>query len=224
GELSFVDIPTIKKNNKVMDLKELEGRSCVGSYDISATEDFTAEALEFPLDNGEVVILQHTFIPQARRDRDPNPQRIDEWEKAGELTIIPGDYVKHEYVYEWFVEQSKKYVIELIAYDPAKALYLNKALESHGFVTEKVRQGFITLGGPMQNFKELMLDVKVVFNNIKLVKDRNSNWMPSKQSVNRKIDGFAAALNAHVHVMDRLSEPTGDGNVEFMSISDLLGG
>lgn len=234
GELSFVDIPTIKKNNKEIDIKELEGKSCVGSYDLSETEDFTAAALEFPLENGEVFVLQHTFIPQARRDRDPNPQRIDEWEKAGELTIIPGDYVKHEYVYEWFVEQSEKYVIELIAYDPAKALYLNKSLENHGFVTEKVRQGFITLGGPMQNFKELMLDGKVVFNNskifrwylsnIKLVKDRNSNWMPSKQSVNRKIDGFAAALNAHVHVMDRLSEPTGDGNVEFMSISDLLGG
>src|SRR5699024_3355979 len=234
GELSFVDIPTIKKNNKEIDLKELEGKSCVGSYDLSETEDFTAAALEFPLENGEVFILQHTFIPQARRDRDPNPQRIDEWEKAGELTIIPGDYVKYEYVYEWFVEQSEKYVIELIAYDPAKALYLNKSLENHRFVTEKVRQGFITLGGPMQNFKELMLDGKVVFNNskifrwylsnIKLVKDRNSNWMPSNQSVNRKIDGFAAALNAHVHVMDRLSEPTGDGNVEFMSVSELMGG
>lgn len=122
----------------------------------------------------------------------------------------------------------------MIAYDPAKALYLNKALENHGFVTEKVRQGFITLGGPMQDFKEMLLDGKVIFNNskifrwylsnIKLVKDRNSNWMPSKQSINRKIDGFAAALNAHVHVMDKLSEPQGDGNIEFISVSDLMGG
>lgn len=234
GELSFVDIPTIKKNDKVIDLKELEGKSCVGSYDLSETEDFTAAALEFPLDNGEVFILQHTFIPQARRDRDPNPQRIDEWEKSEELTIIPGDYVKFEYVYDWFVEQSEKYVIELIAYDPAKALYLNKALEAYGFNTEKVRQGFMTLGGPMQNFKEMLLDGNVIFNNsklfrwylsnIKLVKDRNSNWMPSKQSINRKIDGFAAALNAHVHVMDRLSEPQGDGNIDYMSVSELMGG
>src|SRR5699024_5003364 len=156
------------------------------------------------------------------------------WKRRGELTIIPGDYVKYEYVYDWFVEQSEKYKIELIAYDPAKALYLNKALEDYGFATEKVRQGFLTLGGPMQNFKELMLDGKVIFNNskifkwylsnIKLVKDRNSNWMPSKQSINRKIDGFAAALNAHVHVMNMLTTEQGNGNIEFMSVDDLLSG
>lgn len=232
GELSFVDIPTIKKNNKHVDLEELKGKKCIGSFDLSETEDFTAAALEFPLDNGEVFVLSHTWIPQTRYDRDPNPQRIDEWEKRGELTIIPGDYVNYEYVYDWFVEQSDKYIIDLIAYDPAKALYLNKSLENYGFKTEKVRQGFITLGGPMQNFKELMLDGKVIFNNskifrwylsnIKLVKDRNSNWMPSKQSVNRKIDGFAAALNAHVYVMDMVTKPKGDGNIKFISVNDLL--
>lgn len=233
GEMSFVDIPTIKKNNQTLELEELEGRKCIGSFDLSESEDFTAAALEFPLENGEVFILQHTWIPQARKDRDPNPQRIEEWEKAGDLTIIPGDYVNYEYIYDWFVEKADRYLIELIAYDPAKALYLNKSLENYGFNTEKVRQGFMTLGAPMQNFKELMLDGKVIFNNskifkwylsnIKLVKDRNSNWMPSKQSINRKIDGFAAALNAHVHVMDQLSSVQGDGNIDFVSVKDLMG-
>lgn len=234
GEMSFVDIPTIKKNNKVIDLEELRGRKCVGAYDLSETEDFTAAALEFPLDNGDVFILSHSWIPQSRYDKDNNQRRLDEWIKSGDLTVIPGDYVKFEYVYEWFVEQSEKYVIEMIAYDRAKALYLNKALKDYGFNTEKVIQGFITLGGPMQNFKEMMLDGKVIFNNskifkwylsnVKLVKDRNSNWMPSKQSMSRKIDGFSAALNAHVHVMDMISEVQGEGNVEYMSVSELMGG
>src|SRR5699024_1623399 len=138
-----------------------------------------------------------------------------------DLTIIPGDYVKFEYVYEWFIKQSEKYHIKLITYDKAKALYLNKSLEQYGFETEQVRQGFITLGGPMQNFKELMLDGKVVFNNskifrwylsnVKLIKDRNSNWMPTKQSLSRKIDGFAAALNAHTRVIDMMVEPEKSG-------------
>lgn len=233
-ELSFVDIPTIEKNKKNIDLKEVEGRTCVGAYDLSETEDFTAAVLEFPLDSGEVFVLCHSWIPQTRYDKDNNQRRLDEWISAGDLTVIPGDYVNYEYVYEWFVEQSDKYVIDLIAYDHAKALYLNKSLENYGFKTEKVRQGFLTLGGPMQNFKEMMLDGKVIFNNskifrwylsnVKLVKDRNSNWMPSKQSANRKIDGFAAALNAHCHVIDMLIEPAGEGNIKFMSVRDLLGG
>ncbi|MCW1040802.1 terminase TerL endonuclease subunit, partial [Streptococcus anginosus] len=86
--------------------------------------------------------------------------------------------------------------------DPAKALRLNKELEDAGFKTEVVRQGFFTLGGPLQNIKELLLDGKVVFNeqtmfkwylnNVTLRKDRNDNWLPMKASKSRKIDGFAA--------------------------------
>ncbi|GGP17229.1 terminase large subunit [Oceanobacillus neutriphilus] len=231
-ELSFVENETINKNDKTIDIKELEGKECIGGYDLSETEDFTAAALEFPLENGDVFILSHSWIPQARYDKDGNQRRLDEWKEAGDLTVIPGDYVKYEYVYDWFVEQSNKYHIKLITYDRAKALYLNKSLENYGFQTEMVIQGFLTLGGSMQNFKEMMLDRKVIFNNskifrwylsnVKLVKDRNSNWMPTKQSANRKIDGFAAALNAHTQVMNMLSKPTGEGNIKFISVNDLL--
>lgn len=231
-ELSFVDMPTIKRNNKTIDIETLAGRKCVGGFDLSETEDFTAAVLEFPLDNGEVFILHHTWIPQARYDRDNNQERIDVWEKAGDLTVIPGDYVNYEYVLDWFVEKSKLYDIVKINYDKAKALRLNKELENAGFVTSEIRQGFLSLGGPMQNFKEMLLDGKVIFNNsklyrwylsnVKLVMDRNSNWMPSKQSKNRKIDGFAATLNSHAEVLDMLVNPVGTGKVTYYSISDLM--
>ncbi|GGH83586.1 phage terminase large subunit-like protein [Pullulanibacillus pueri] len=231
-ELSFVDIATIKKNNKVIDLETLKNRECIAGYDLSETEDFTAAALEFPLDDGSVFILCHSWIPQARYDRDSNPQRLDEWKQAGYLTVIPGDYVNYEYVFDWFVEQAEKYRIKMIAYDKAKALYLNKAIENHGFKTKEVRQGFLTLGGPMQNFKELLLDGKVIFNrnkmfqwylnNVRLVKDRNDNWMPTKQNANRKIDGFAAALNAHTETVDLLIKPSGSGKIKAITMRDLL--
>jgi phage terminase large subunit-like protein len=115
---------------------------------------------------------------------------------------------------------SEKYNIVQINYDPAKAIRLNKQMEEFGFKTQPVRQGFFTLGGPMQNFKELLLDGKVVFNeqsmfkwylnNVELITDRNDNWMPTKTSRSRKIDGFAAALDAHVSVIDMLVEPDDD--------------
>jgi phage terminase large subunit-like protein len=231
-EMSFVDIETIKKNNKVVDIETLRGRMCIGGYDLSETEDFTAAALEFPLDDGSVFILCHSWVPQARYDRDSNPRRLDEWVEAGYLTIIPGDYVNYEYVYDWFVEQSEKYIIKMIAYDKAKALYLNKAIENHGFDTKDVRQGFLTLGGPMQNYKEMLLDGKIIFNNnkmfrwylnnVKLVKDRNSNWMPAKQNSKRKIDGFAASLNSHTEVINMLVQPSGNGSIGVVSLRDLL--
>lgn len=227
-ELSYITPEILQKNTRHLDLEELRGRECVGGYDLSDTEDFTSACLEFPLDDGGVFILEHSWIPHARYERDKNPERIRKWEHDGEVTIIPGDYVDYSYVLDWFNEQAQKYDITIIRYDPAKAIRLNKELEEAGFETDKVRQGFFTLGGAMQNFKELLLDGKVVFNeqsmfkwylnNVHLRQDRNDNWLPTKTSQSRKIDGFAAALDAHVSVVDMLVEPD-DGGPTSMYIS-----
>ncbi|MBN7275515.1 terminase large subunit [Ligilactobacillus pobuzihii] len=220
-ELSFITPETLALNNKHVDLADLDGAECIGGYDLSDTEDFTSACLEFPLDDGGVFVLEKSWIPQKRYERDKNPERIKEWESRGEIEIIPGDYVDYSYVLDWFLDMNDKYDILKINYDPAKALRLNKELEQAGFDTEIVRQGFYTLGGPMQNIKELLLDGKVAFNeqkifkwylnNIKLRQDRNDNWMPDKQSQSRKIDGFAAFLDAHVSCIDMLVEPDDGG-------------
>ena len=220
-ELSYITPEILQKNTRHLDLEELRGHECVGGYDLSDTEDFTSACLEFPLDDGGVFILEHSWIPHARYERDKSPERIRKWEHDGEVTIIPGDYVDYSYVLDWFNEQAQKYDITIIRYDPAKAIRLNKELEEAGFETDKVRQGFFTLGGAMQNFKELLLDGKVVFNeqsmfkwylnNVHLRQDRNDNWLPTKTSQSRKIDGFAAALDAHVSVVDMLVEPDNGG-------------
>lgn len=221
-DLSYITPETLTKNNRHYDITKLDGMECVGGYDLSETEDFTSACLEFPLDDGSVFILEHSWIPKKRYDRDKNPERIRMWERNGEITIIPGEFVDYSYVLDWFKEQEKKYNIVQINYDPAKAIRLNAELENAGFATEVVRQGFFTLGGPMQNFKELLLDGDVVFNeqsmfkwylnNVRLRKDRNDNWLPTKSSRSRKIDGFAAALDAHVSVVDMLVQPDNNGD------------
>lgn len=221
SEMSFITPEILAKNNRHYDVDDLIGQTCVGGYDLSDTEDFTSACLEFPLNDGGVFILEHSWVPQKRYERDKNPERIRYWQEQGDVTIIPGEFVDYTYVLDWFKEQSDKYNIEQINYDPAKALRLNKELEENGFTTEIVRQGFYTLGGPMQNFKELLLDGKVVFNeqsmfkwyltNVKLRQDRNDNWLPTKTSKSRKIDGFAAALDAHVSIIDMLVLPETSG-------------
>lgn len=219
-EMSFVTPETIKLNDGMIDFNDLIGRECVGGYDLSETEDFTAAALEFPMPNGGVDLIVHSWVPQQRYERDKNPERLRMWQKQGSLDIIPGKFVDYKYVLAWFKEMAKKYNIIQVNYDPAKALFLNQNMELAGFKTEIVRQGFKSLGGPMQNIKELLLDGKVNFNNdgmfkwylnnIQLVTDRNNNYLPTKASKSRKIDGFAAFLDAHYTVVDLLVQPEPD--------------
>ncbi|MGO3412057.1 MAG: terminase TerL endonuclease subunit, partial [Leuconostoc falkenbergense] len=112
-----------------------------------------------------------------------------------------------------------------------KAIYLQSALIQEGFKMEVTRQGPATLGGPIQNFKELMIANKVVFNNnpmlkwymsnATLVRDRNDNFMLTKANRNRKIDGLAAALNAHVTIAPELAEKKSSGFIQTISWDDL---
>ena len=119
----------------------------------------------------------------------------------------------------------------MITYDPAKAFGLVESLNNYGFKTEVVRQGHLTLGPAVDDVKERFIDGKVIFNNnrlfrwyinnVKMVEDRNRNKLPTKIGRYRKIDGFAAFLNAHTEVMKRMVVPAGSGEIQFISINDL---
>lgn len=231
NEESFLTLDILKRNENSVNFDELARAECVGGFDLSDSEDFTSACLEFPLESGEVAVLSHTWIPRAKVDQENENIPYELYKEAGLLTIIEGEYVKKEYIEEWFVEQSERFNIRKIMYDPAKAFGLVKSLEHRGFLCEAVRQGFLTLGPVMDDLKELFIDGKVIFNknklfrwyinNVKLVEDRNRNKMPTKQGRYRKIDGFAAFLNAHVEVMKIMVVPTGGGNIKFISVNDL---
>ena len=234
-EQSFVDWEVIKRNNKHMDLDFLKGRLCVGGYDLSATEDFTSACLEFPLEDGEVFVLSHSFIPERKVLLENENLPYRDWEKDGLLTICPGDYVDYRLVYDWFVTRSKIYSIVKIGYDPANAFRLNVELEKFAGSewTQAVRQGPLTLSPALKDIKELLLDGKVIsnenrllrwyMNNVKLVlADRNGNWLATKQGRYRKIDGFAAWQTAHTECMKYMVEDqTFTGEVKFVSAKDL---
>ncbi|EIT85917.1 phage-terminase large subunit [Fictibacillus macauensis ZFHKF-1] len=233
-EQSFLSYEVLKRNNKVVDIDFFAGATCIGAFDLSETEDFTSACLEFPMmATGEVFALSHSWIPRKKVIADNEKINYEAYAKAGLLTIVEGEYVRHELVYDWFVAMSSKYSIQKIAYDPAKAYRLVQDLIAFGFPMEIVRQGALTLSDPLKDLKNLFLDGKVIFNNnkllrwyinnVKLKEDRNRNWLPTKQNRYRKIDGFAALLNAHTEVVKLMAQPQSTGQIKSMSFSELLG-
>lgn len=233
---SFVDWEVLKRNDGYIDPETLLGMPCIGGFDLSSTEDFTSSCLEFPLDDGRVFVLSHSYIPERKVKQDSEGLPYREWEKEGLLTICPGEYVDYTMVYNWFIEMSKMYALTLITYDPANAYRLVQDLKRYGGEewTQSVRQGALTLSPALKDIKELLLGGKVIFNNNKLfrwyinnarlVVDEKDNWMLTKQGKYRKIDGFDAFINAHTEVMKLMvKQPVDTGGVGFVSVKDLIG-
>ena len=221
-DMAFIQPEALRRNVGTIDEDALLGRRCYGGFDLSSREDFTAAALEFPLDDGRVYVLLHSWVPRRKVELDQ--EKIDYYGLAmrGYLTIVEGEYIQQEDVYEWFVAQSKKYELMTIGYDPANATRLRQMLENKGFDCAVVRQGPLTLNDPMKDIKELLLGGRVVSNNdpmllwytdnVRLSGERKhadkQNWMPTKRNKFRKIDGFIAWLCAHCVDMEK--NPAGE--------------
>lgn len=231
-EMSFIDHATLQKNNEVISVDELEGLPCTIGYDLSETEDFTSACATFALDNGKVAVLSHSWIPKHKVEYSNEKIPYREWEEAGYLTIQDTPYIDYNDVFDWILKINEHYPVEKITYDRANAFKLNQELKNYGFETEEVRQGAITLSPALKDLKEMFLDGKIIFNNNPLMKwyinnvqlkmDRNGNWLPSKQSRYRKIDGFAAMLNTYTDIMNKVVTDVGNGSIEFISMKDLM--
>lgn len=221
-DMAFVQPEVLGRNDGTIEEEALLGRRCYGGFDLSSREDFTAAALEFPLDDGRVFVLLHSWVPRRKVELDQ--EKIDYYGLAmkGYLTIVDGEYIQQEDVYSWFCEQARKYEIMTIGYDPANATRLRQMLENKGFACQIVRQGPLTLNDPMKDIKELLLGGRVVSNNdpmlrwytdnVRISGERRhadkQNWMPSKRNKFRKIDGFMAWLDAHAINMEK--NPAGE--------------
>ena len=220
-DMAFVQPEIIRRNKDTIPEESLLGRRCYGGFDLSNREDFTAAALEFPLDDGRSFVLLHSWVPQRKVELDQ--EKIDYYGLAmkGFLSIVPGEYILQEDIFDWFVQQSKIFEIVSIGYDPANATKLRQLLENRGFDCQVVRQGPITLNDPMKDIKELLISGSVVSNNdpmlawytdnVRISAERRhtdkANWMPTKRNKYRKIDGFMAWLDAHCVRMEK--QPAG---------------
>lgn len=211
-ELSFLDVKTIRRNNREYDIEKLRGERCYGGFDLAETEDFTSACLEFPLPGNDFFVLEHSWVPAKKMEIDNEKLDWKHLVESGWLTIVDGDYVDYNLVYAWFEEQRQKYRIDSIGFDPAKAFMLVQKMRETGFVLNEVRQGEITLTAPLDNLKERFLDGNIIHNNsdmfnwylgnVKLTKrSANATYLPTKQSKYRKIDGFAALLDAHTEYL-----------------------
>lgn len=210
-------------NPATFNIEELNPRYGIGGADLSSTTDLTSACVLFMVPGDDKIYFEHMYwLPEdlllKRSQEDKIP--YDVWMEQGFLRTTPGNIVHPKYVTEWFLEivNEKGIYLPWIGYDSWSARYWVEEMEGH-FGKEAmipVIQGKKTLSAPMKKLGAELDSKKIVYNNNPITKwcltnvsideDKNGNIQPVKSSYRRRIDGFAAMLNAYVVLQDKLND------------------
>ena len=203
-------------NRETFDLKELKPRYGICGYDLSKTTDLSAAVVLFCVPNDErIYFLSMFWIPEDLLEKRVKADEIpyDIWRDQGLLRTCEGNRISYHDIVEWFIEVQNEHDIYLpyAGYDNWSAIYMVEEMQAKFGKSsqEPVIQGKKTLSGPMGNLGADIRSHRVVYNNNPCLKwnltnvsvdsDVNNNIQPIKgKSTKRRIDGFAAMLNAYV--------------------------
>ena len=220
GSQSWLSFESIN-NTAAYDLGVLKPTYGIGGADLSKTTDLTAAKVIFKVPGDPLLyVMSMYWIPEDLLEKRVQVDKIpyDKWYERGLLRLCPGNMIHPRYVTEWFLEVQEKHDIYIpwIGYDAWSASYWVEEMKGC-FGQESmiaVHQGKKTLSAPMHALGAEFEAHHVVYNNNPIDKwcfantsvemDKNGNIQPCKTSkATRRIDGFAALLNAFTIFCDK---------------------
>ena len=223
-------------------LAALKGRECYIGIDLSDKIDLSSVVLIFPRPLRETVMIEahnehgpidavlevdcaldvlpyfwmpkNTLQRRAQEDGIPYP----DWEKAGFLTVTPGDLVDHDAILAFIIEDvSKLYKVRGIGFDQAGATAAVTRLQRH-FGDElviEVPQSFRQLSEPSKTFEALIVSgnlshadnpvMTMCVGNLAIEENRWREIRPVKINQRKRIDGGVACIDA-IKVMQAIGQ------------------
>lgn len=206
------------QNLRLYKEEDLRGLKCYAALDLSATKDFTAFALLFPMGDGTFKILLRLWIPE-----DTVEERVDKgladlrnWIQAGHVRVTKGNTVDYDQMLYDILDDCKKFQVESIANDPWATAFLPQQLakvlperfvdgETYSRIHE-FRQGYGSMSSPTKEFERLALQTKMnhdgnpalrwMLGNVAIDTDAAGNNKPDKEKASNKIDGVVAVIMA----------------------------
>lgn len=200
-------------------LEKLRGLRCYGGLDLSTTTDLTALVLLFPPQKGleSWVALFHAWRPAdtaaEAEQRDHVPYR--DWERAGFLTLCPGDMIDYEMVETEVEYAARTYKLETLGVDPYLSRTLTQRLMSSrrtvtlpdGHTVDvpktpidvvEIPQTMLSLSPAMKELERLIRSHEMLhvhntcarwcFGNVRCAVDGNENMKPMKNKSTGRID------------------------------------
>jgi phage terminase large subunit-like protein len=188
----------------------LYGRKCYAGVDLAWTRDMSAVAYVFPPcdSDDQWRILMRYFLPEAaiaqRSGEDMAP--YDVWARDGHIALTNGNVTDFNAIEAQIVADAAKFQVVEVCFDAMFAGATVNNLMQSGFACVGLRQGFISLNAPTQEFERLALTGRFAhgdnpvlrwnLSNVRIERDAAGNIKPSKAKSTGRIDGVAAVINA----------------------------
>lgn len=204
----------------------LIGKKCYGGLDLSKSTDLTSFVLSFPPQPGleTWVVLFWAWRPEATvleaEQRDHVPYR--DWERAGFLTLCPGDIVDYSMVEDAIDEAACLYDLQVLGLDPAMSWTLTQRLmtattQREAIEVIEIPQTMMGLSPGTKKVEELLRKHEMLhehntcarwcFGNVRCAVDGNENQKPMKNRSIGRIDIAVAWIISMAAAM--LKMPTG---------------
>lgn len=194
--------PSAKTEREAWIRETLTGKVCYGGLDLATTTDLCAFVLVFPVQPGleQAVALFHAWRPLSgvaeAEQRDHVPYR--DWERAGFLTLCPGDMVDFLQVEARIAEAQRLYQLRMLGVDPYLSRTLTQRLSLLGLAVVEIPQTMLGMSPAMKELERLirahaMLHVHNTcarwnFGNVRCAVDGNENKKPMKNRSIGRID------------------------------------
>lgn len=210
-------------NSATYDFESVKPRYAIGGVDLSSTTDLTSACmLWYDRETNEHYCKVMFWIPEALVQKKVHEEKIpyDVWIEKGYIRTCDGNQINQQDVVEWFKEMQYEHDVYWykIGFDEWSASHFAHAMKEEfgDVVMQVVRQGKKTLSAPMKMLGAMIERKELNYNNNPVLKwnmtnvavdvDKNGNIQPDKTNQRKRIDGFAALLDAYVVMVANLGE------------------
>lgn len=142
-----------------VDEQSLEGTLCYAGLDLNSKEGISAFVMIFPQSGGGFKVLARFWLPEDNAleiERDTT-RPIRYWVDNTIIELTPGNVIDYQTVEDRIVEDSKRFRIQAIGFDPWGAVDLVLRLQdNHGLKMVEVKQTFQSLTAPSRELNILI--------------------------------------------------------------------
>ena len=209
----------------IIDKPDIHGRRVVIGIDLSKSNDLTSVSWIIPQDDGTYYCDSHSWVAtkyglvEKMKADNINYQALAD---AGEcdITDLESGVINYQDVFDFIkrMVDDNDLKVEAICYDPWSFGYLLGQFEQEDWPLVETAQNNKTLSFPTKQFKEQILERKIVHpannllsiavDNSVLIYDSTGNVRINKMKNNEKIDPLAALMNAWVYTSNEIIEGT----------------